>query len=391
MLKKLQRLADGLPGPIKALVAPVRWLFSMVRRADLVLLEGRARDGGAPMALAFCGPVDLKEYLSRKAFDEPVTERRLGRAFIWLASARARALAPEADLLLVYAPPLLEGIVSGGSLAGIPVWIRMDVDLSADDGGKQSKLGRARSKAAKGGYAPRLASDEAAMRDFIDRLHLPFVRARHGETAHEPDEAELRAGLERGNWELLLIERDGTALAGVTLDYTASVARFRQIGVRDASPELLAERISDVCYAFMLDHVKAKGAPLLDLGSCRPFVTDGVVEYKRQFGGFVSERQERASGLLHIKALKLGPGAVAWLTANPFVAREASGRDYLCAFVARWDEAARLRLEELGRRFCGRGGLTRLEAYVVEGEPGRRPEVRRRRLALQSKAPGPIG
>ena len=314
------------------------------------LVEGRERSSGAPMSFVYQGLDDMRVYLSRRAFAEPPKETRLGKATLKAAPALAARQAPGADFLFLSVPRHCESMAPEGTTAMIPSWVRMVTALDGPQPAASSKYARSGKAAAKGRFTARVTRERRELDDFMERMHLPYIRSRHGDTANAPNLDEARRGFADGKWDLILVERDGRPLAGVTLDYTKSPASFRHMGVLDASEELLAERISDTCYYFMLSHARKRGEPRLDLGMCRPLVSDGIVEYKRLYGGFVSDGPRSMKNHFALAPRAAGPGYRAFLAANPPVSRGKTGLELLCFDASKADD--------LRRRYCAEGTLS---------------------------------
>lgn len=357
--RKLKALYLALPPSVACIGFPVRFLLNLARSHDLVLLEGEERGGGRPLSVLCTDTAGLKDYLLRRVFREGARERPLGRVPTWWTSAQVRALAPEADLLFWYVRPALAGLARAGVLARLPAWIPVHVDLQAPEclaRGKE-KYTRSGNALKKSGFTADLTRDENDFEVFYERLFLPYVISRHGEHAVAQSRAETRAGLRGGGWELLAIRRGGEMVAGATVEFSGSRARFWQMGVRDGDPKLLAEGVSDFVYHHMLSVCRERGVSTLGLGSCRPFVRDGVLEYKRRFGAYVAQGESEGRGYIDLEVLAPGPAVSDFLAENPLIAVEPDGCHRFYGFARGSEEAIRAQTEKWRDRYCFTGGL----------------------------------
>lgn len=335
------------------LPAPARFVLGLARRHELVLLEGAERSGGKALCVAFAGGADIKGSLIMRAFGGRVMERPLGAIPVWLSSRAVAARAPEADLVVRRVPAHYECLPGRGVLARLPVWVRMRLDLRdprcAARG--KDKLARMRSKARKAGFTFEIARERAAFEDFYDRLHVPYVRDRHGEAASLQSRKATLAKLRTGAWVLLTVKREGEVAAAGTAQFSGAEARFWQLGVRGGERALLEAGAADAVYCYVEAEARARGCSTLHLGHSRPFARDGVLEYKRMLGGYVDGGDERR-GSLELSVRRMVPALADFLADNPLIARESDGSCRLYGFVRGGAKEANERAEWLRSRYC---------------------------------------
>lgn len=346
-------------GAFKRALLPARFVYNLARSHRLILVEGEERAGGRPLRVLCTETAALKDYLLRRLFREGARETFLGTVPAWATAERVRALAPEADLLFWYVRPALAGLAREGALARLPAWIPVHVDLGSPEcaaRGKE-KLTRSGNALRKAGFTADITRAEADFSDFYERCFLPYVRSRHGENAVVQTRAETMAGRARAGWELLALRRDGVIAAGATVEFSGARARFWQMGVRDGDPELLAEGVSDFVYHHMLSVCRERGVGVLNLGSCRPFVQDGVLEYKRRFGAYVAQGDSAGRGFFDLHLLRPSAAALDCLAANPVVAVEPDGSHRLHGFARGSADEIRAAGEKWRDRYCFSGSL----------------------------------
>lgn len=344
---------------LKKVLFPARFLVNLARSHELVLLEGAGRAGGLPLRVLCTDAAALKDYLLRRLFRDGARETRLGKVPTWAPAERARSLAPEADLLFWYVRPALAGLAREGALARLPAWIPVHLDLKSPEclaRGKE-KLTRSGNALRKAGFTLDVTRDEGDFAEFYERSFLPYVRSRHGENAVVQTREETMAGRARAGWELLALRRDGVIAAGATVEFSGERARFWQMGVRDGSAELLAEGVSDFVYHHMLTACRERGVAVLNLGSCRPFAQDGVLEYKRRFGAYVAQGGSEGRGYFDLHLLRPSAAALDCLAANPVVAVEPDGSHRLHGFARGTADEVRACEQRWRDRYCFSGSL----------------------------------
>lgn len=358
--RRLKALYLDLPPSVARAGFPVRFILNLARKHALVLLEGEERSAGKPLSVVCTDTAALKDYLLRRVFKPGARERSLGKAAPWMSSERVRTRAPQANLLFWYVRPALAGLSRPGVLARLPAWIPVHVDLRSPEclaRGKE-KYTRSGNALKKAGFTADVTRDKADFADFYERAFLPYVISRHGENAVAQSREETMAGLERGGWELLVIRRGGVIVAGATVEFAGEHARFWQMGVRDGDPKLLAEGVSDFVYHHMITVCRERGVKTLNLGSCRAFAQDGVLEYKRRYGAYVAQGGSQGRGFFDLEVLRRTPGTDDFLAANPLIAYEPDGSHRLYGFARGTEEEKRVQADSWRDRYCFNGVLT---------------------------------
>ena len=349
---------------LSRLLDPARFLAGLVLRHSLYLLEGPERSAGKPLKILFAGPEDLRNSVLKRAFGPGASERYLGRVPLRLSCEAIAPRAPGADIVVRHTRHALEGLPRGSVLARLPAWVRTEIDLRWPEclaRGKQkiARIGRATGRA---GFSAERARSEAEFVDFYDAMHLPFVLSRHGQAASVQKRGEVLAGLRTGRVELLLVKKDGQVVAGGTVEFTGRRARFWQIGVRGGDPALIEAGAAGAVYYHVLSLCRERGTAVLNLGHSRPFVRDGVFEYKRMLGAYI------ASGWysgIDLAVPRLTPGAVDFLADNPLITLEADGRIGLRGYVCGGADEARALAARWRRMYCFMGTIG-LRVFVLE-------------------------
>lgn len=330
-----RRLHRRLPPWAHRLLKPALAVAGLPRTQEFALLEGAERSGGKPLRLAFAGPADLKETVLKRAFAGGAAQRALGPVPAWLPSSALAARAPEADLIVRRVPAHYEGMPGRGVLATLPAWVPMRLDLKDPECAKRGKekLARMRAKAKRSGFTMAAARRKTDFPWFYDRLHAPYVKGRHGEAASLQSREETMAKLRSGAWSLLAVRRGAETVAAGTVEHDGVRARFWQLGVLDGDRALLEAGAADAVYAGVIDDARERGCESLHLGHSRPFARDGVLEYKRMLGAYVSEGRDERRGAIELSVSRRGGGVDDFLADNPLIALEPDGRCGLRAFA----------------------------------------------------------
>ena len=167
----------------------------------------------------------------------------------------------------------------------IPWWVAGDVNTSIDYTKRPWKknLESDLRKVRKFQYEFTATRDPKDLEHFFNSMYLPLIKNSHGEGALIRSFDEQLETLRSGG-ELLFTLRDGEPVAGSLITYAGGTARARTFGVKDAKYELLRDGVTAANYFGKIRHVNSKGYSTLHLGTCRAFLTDGVLNYKKKFG-----------------------------------------------------------------------------------------------------------
>ena len=132
-------------------------------------------------------------------------------------------------------------------------------------------------------------SSAADLERFYETMYLPFAKARFGEAAATLDRGTLRQALANGT--LVWIEQAGRPVAGQLLERCGPTLHTIAVGT---SLEPAASQSVGVLTALKVaasDLALASGLEWIDFGGCMPWLTDGVLQNKRQWGAELVHRQ----------------------------------------------------------------------------------------------------
>lgn len=353
MKKILRRVFQALPAPVKSAYARARDSHCRVWT-----LCGQERSAGEPISVAFAGSDAAKSYLVKKFFKDGVREEALGRVRREQALTLALSRSPDAALFVWGIPPSQEETFRPDAFAVLPGWIRMDAAIDEASGIERSdKLRKIRNHTAREGQTREVTTDPAQFEEFYRGVYLPYIASRHADAASPlPLEAALKKFVEAGR-ELIWVKKDGRMLGGCVIGYEEGEALFWLVGhAADVSAEA-DRRLGNSIYYHLLMRAKEKGCLRLNMGFCRPFLTDGILEYKRQFGAHPAPRRMPDGGLLALKILKETPGLKDLLKNEPFIAIAPDGRYGVSAFIDDADGGVEKAIERYYDRYCSKGGL----------------------------------
>lgn len=348
----------------------------MPSRFEVWKLEGDARSGGE-LSLLCCTRSRNRAYLADLVFGPGHTATCCGRAALADLPVLSREFAGECALLVAEGSREELEPERAASDFVLPCWLLTEVDLPCGpatlaDPGVKSDLRRMR----RAGLRYEVTHDPAALERFYRTMYLPFATRRHGDAACvAPYDLVLSAA---AIGELLTVEQDGRPVGGTIILHEADAPRLWLAGILDGDPAHLANGVMAATNYFAFQHLAAAGHARVRLGYARPFLRDGVLQYKRKWHHRIASTAARERFL--VRVLSPTPAAVGFLHAQPFVA-ERDGAFHATLFALDPDtpavdpatsDAARERLPVAGLAtvsVCrwGREGVLRRECVPLAG------------------------
>lgn len=130
-------------------------------------------------------------------------------------------------------------------------------------------------------YDTEVTRDPEVLAFFYEKMHVPYVRRRYKDALIEHF-SKLQYFIEK-NGELLLLKTQGNVIGGVFCKQIGDTFHMLNIGLIDDS--YLKADAMDALYYFAILRAKERGFRYIDFGESRPFLSDGVLEHKRRWGG----------------------------------------------------------------------------------------------------------
>jgi hypothetical protein len=195
---------------------------------------------------------------------------------------------PAADLVAVVGSAAQVGTFPRGSALTLP--LRMHILARTEDGGdgwrrRMSKSERRWSHAYResGSWALEVADDLASFDFFYDRIHVPTMRARHGDRAISETRATARECLFRDG-VLAFVTHDGVRVAGMLCHWEPRkrILTIRLVGVLDGLSEHYDDGAMRTSDHLLLEWASNKGVRHVDFGGCGPFLSAGIFQWKRK-------------------------------------------------------------------------------------------------------------
>ena len=202
-------------------------------RVNVSIFEGVEAESRSPLRVLYAGKSSVPSYLLENVFE---TDRRtdlIRNVGIWHLQRQLERYRSECDMCLLVIPPLFWMFISHRDYFCIPDWIAGEIPIVTDDKAPRNRsLANDLRRIHKHGLEPDITIDLCDLEDFYHNMHVPLIKASFKSRAYIASYASVQERF--GDCELLLIKRDGVAIAGGLFDYSLRCPRFWSIGIRCA-------------------------------------------------------------------------------------------------------------------------------------------------------------
>jgi hypothetical protein len=253
------------------------------RTVPLWRLEGEGLAGPAVAVIAGMG--QTVEILSRCLFPGEVRRTELGSFPAWRIESATDRLAADAELSIACAHRFYSGLVYQRNCLRIPDAV--DLGLRVPENIEDLRASRHSLKQdirliRKHGLEMSVTHELADFEFFYNTIYLPYITGRHGELAVASNKAWLRERFRNG--AVIWAVHQGERLSGVVIELGAGVLHFRALGALAGDPRVTKTGAVAALYLFAIQHARENGRSFIDFGSCKAYLNDGILQYKRKWG-----------------------------------------------------------------------------------------------------------
>ncbi|MER5300787.1 GNAT family N-acetyltransferase [Streptomyces lasiicapitis] len=286
------------------------------------------QDGGVTLAYAGLG-AGLDHVLPFLEQQRGPTARREHQRTTW-ARLAARGV-PEADLLAVGCPPG-RAFRPPGRQPTVVAPFRVGLVVPLEHGGTAiaSRLSRkARQQYQREQRSLDRTLEVAATQEdftfFYDRMHRPTMDRRHGAaTRSVPKKTAWHSLFRHG--VLFFLREKGERVAGMLCRLERDALVLRLAGVLDGAESRYRSGTYVALYVSILEWAEREGLARVDLSGAEPFLSKGIVQFKRKLHPHVAPPATHFAGKrLWLCVRRDTPAVRDFLVANPVLAETRGG------------------------------------------------------------------
>lgn len=259
-----------LPCERKRLIAkifsPVKPVWSLIKglRFHIYQISG----DGNPVFIAPSEP----DILFLRSLYPGATLKKTRSVFVW----SLRRIARTCDPVIIEIPGYLVPFFHDGIITPPLVQQGLEIDKPPE----KFKQFQKRKKNILS-YDIEVSHDPEMLAFFYEKMHVPYIQKRHRDGRIE-DFSKLQYYAKKDG-ELLLLRKGDQPVGGIFCRVKGETYKLFILGLIDDS--YLKEDAMGALYYYSMVRAREVKARFIDYGGSRPFLFDGLLEYKRMWGG----------------------------------------------------------------------------------------------------------
>jgi len=283
LVQNYQQLSPGRRIWAKRLTFPVRVLIDIFNNLCFDVFEV---SGERP--LFFITSTELYPFFI-KHFCSDAKISKTSEIYAWDLKRFTR----EHDTVIIEMHRYLAPLLSDGIIT--VRWVRQELDLSISTHDITKHI-RERKKMVQ--FQPEISTDMNDMKFFYEKIFTPYIKKRY-ENSFIDNYETFKRSLIKNPWELVLIKKNGLLVGGACCSLINDRYYWRINALTD---ELyLKEGAMAAIYYYSILRGKEKKAKIIDFGQSRPFLSDGVLKYKKKWGAKIIA--DRSNRIVYLKNL----------------------------------------------------------------------------------------
>jgi len=262
----------------------------VVKVVEWRVIFGEEKNTNKPLRLLFSGSTSDFAYITKMIYGSDFTVVARGKMPLSLFLFLARRNYYKCDLLL-FQYKRSSSVRLKESEYSLPLWVGTTVSLPLHVKSNSAKSDIRLIK--KNGLQYRVANSLDCIDDFFVNYWVPTVKKRYP----EKDVEKEREAWNACRCELLVVSDGEGDVAGMLIRYDDERPYIWRNGLKNGDLSLWNKGAIAATYYFAFEYLFSKGFDSVYLGLSRGFLSDGVFQYKRKWGGAIKGIDRYAFGL----------------------------------------------------------------------------------------------
>ncbi len=313
LLAPLRRVVAAVAELGSQVYDALEWLYHL--RVQLWLVEGEERHSHLPLSI-LCGlRGETKNYLLKLIYGDCYRQRSLGRFWLWNVVKAIPAAGSGCSMILLWTcDSQLRRFGRPSDWFLLPDWVLGEVALPRDAQATRKVRGDLQ-KIRHHALRFEVTRDPRQFDDFYHHMYVPYTSRTFGNHAYVYSHKVLKRWFRSA--DLLLVVKDTESLAGQVISYEYATPHLFLMGVRDGDREAVRTGAGgSAVFHFSLQYLQEKGYKKAWLGWSRPFLRDGVLQFKRRWSQIIIDARFWGFGL---RVLSPTPAVKSFFRNNPFI------------------------------------------------------------------------
>lgn len=259
-------------------------------------------------------------YISHLAFPDGVEIKKIGRINALNAAKLAES---DTDVVVVGANHLLLKKYAERGFHLVPKWVcplfsmpeGLDAAIENLSYGARKDIRRNIRIVLDKGFTHEVTSDPAWFDEFYHKVYMRYGVQKHGNLAQMDSYNRVKDSYSKGIGLIIMLE--GKPVIGAVVLREGTTLRARYMGVYPDQEQASSSGGPTAMYYFTMKIAHSMDCTAVNLGSTRPFLSDGVLKFKMKWEPEMLH-DELSTATFAIATPGLTEPAAAFLAANPF-------------------------------------------------------------------------
>jgi hypothetical protein len=268
--------------------------------------------------LLLAGPEPWSGYLAERLFCTPAARKPLGSFKTWALEKALPRERHSADLTVIRVDSVSARLFFRQKYLRVPAWValRCRPEDTRTLARRHTALARDLRTIRHWALSTEITQGDAGLDHFYEKMYLPLMTRRHGDSAYIRSSPWCRQTLRRGGFVWVLL--DGRRVGGCLIERHGDTMELCIVGLLDGNPELRHCGAISALYMRAVEQARIEGCKWVGLGAVRPSLTDGLLRFKAKWDSTLCESLTNPYAFL-VRWERWNPSVQALLSSTPLI------------------------------------------------------------------------
>ena len=291
LLLIIKRIYYKIPKCLRWILWPLLLIYKLIKlhkvlRPQVWIIRGDEISSNQELGIIYAGCQGTnKNFVADLAFGSSFDEYYIGRRWLWRIPQVAKESNHNCGLMVAEVPIYFHALSEKSKCFYVPSYVDWEIDVSSYL--KKDSVKTDARTIRKNNLDFELTSSISKLQNFYNNMYIPHLTKTYGNRAVVASYDHIKREFgEHGKYkDLLLIKKGNDFIAGALLGHQNNSTRLWDIGVKDGNLDYVKDgAIRALFYFFSLSYSAAKGFTRINFGASRPFLKDGILEFKKKRG-----------------------------------------------------------------------------------------------------------
>jgi hypothetical protein len=271
---------------LKLIFLPVKWIFhfQQIFKTDLWIIKGHEKYSRLELTITYSGDIRNKNFIVKLAFGDTFSETYIGKVWLWRATKIVQKKNDHCNLNISEIPKIFRYFYKKINNFFLPIWIDGDIDTTSNISNDSLKTDMRRVKKNKLFYE--MTHEISKLHDWYYDMYLPYIKKTFNDQAFIFSYDYFRKNFgEQGIYkDLVLIKQGNEIIAGILMGYVKKQVYLYDLGVKNGDYDYVKIGAIGALFCYPTIYSKENGYNSINYGFSRPFLNDGVLQFKKKRG-----------------------------------------------------------------------------------------------------------